>query len=127
MVRYTATTEDIIITVRPVYLDSESEFFERRFAFAYFVEIENQGENDVQLMRRHWHIWESSGRVQEVSGDGVIGKQPLIAPGEVHKYNSYCVLNSLQGAMEGHYLMERFHGERFRVEIPRFHLRARAN
>lgn len=127
MVPYTATTQGIVITVRPVYLDHESDFFERRFAFGYFIEIENQSEADVQLMRRHWHIWEDSGRVQQVSGEGVIGQQPLIGPGKTHKYNSYCVLSSLQGAMEGYYVMERFHGERFRVEIPRFHLRARAN
>ena len=127
MVSYAATTEDITVTVRPVYLDSQSDFFEKRFVFGYFVEIENHSLREVQLLRRYWRIVEHSGRVQEVEGEGVIGKQPLIEPGQIHTYSSYSVLASFTGTMEGHYLMERPDGERFRVTIPRFDLRAMAN
>jgi len=127
MVPYVSTTEDITVTVRPVYLDSRSDFFEKRFVFGYFIHIENQSLREVQLLRRYWRIEEATGRVQEVEGEGVIGKQPLILPGTAHTYSSYSVLTSFEGTMEGHYLMERPGGERFRVYIPRFNLCAMAN
>ena len=120
MVPYEATTQDITVTVRP-------DFFEKRFVFGYFVEIMNHSLVEVQLLRRYWRITEHTGRVQEVEGEGVIGKQPVIAPGDSHKYSSYSVLGSLTGMMEGHYLMQRPDGDRFRVTIPRFDLRAHAN
>ncbi|MBI3578290.1 MAG: ApaG domain, partial [Ignavibacteriales bacterium] len=71
----------------------------------------------------------SSGRLEEVEGEGVIGKQPVIAPGEYHEYNSYCILETMEGNMEGTYLMQRppKSGELFRVVIPKFTLRAAAN
>ena len=127
MVAYDATTDEVTITVRPVYLDAPSDPLARRFVFAYFVRIENHGARDVQLLRRHWHIRDGGGRVQEVEGAGVVGQQPVIAPGGAHEYNSYCVLETFEGAMEGTYLMEREDGARFRARIPLFHLRARAN
>ena len=127
MVPYIATTDDITVTVRPVYLDSQSDFFEKRFVFGYFIRIENRGGAEVQLLRRYWRIEEYGGRVQEVEGQGVIGKQPLIAPGAEHTYSSYSILATFEGAMEGYYTMERPDGERFRVVIPRFNLRAMAN
>ena len=127
MIPYIATTEDITVTVRPVYLDSQSDFFEKRFVFGYFVRIENHSFAEVQLLRRYWRIEEFGGRVHEVDGEGVIGKQPLIVPGTDHTYSSYSVLKTFEGAMEGYYTMERPGGERFRVVIPRFNLRAMAN
>ena len=127
MVPYVATTHDITVTVRPVYLDSESDYFERRFVFGYFVKIENEGVLPVRLLRRHWRIEEKGGRRHEVDGAGVIGKQPLIAPGQEHSYSSYSVLKTFTGAMEGYYTMERASGEQFRVVIPRFDLQAMAN
>lgn len=127
MVPYVATTKNIRVTVRPVYLDSKTSFFARRFVFGYFIRIENVSEMPVRLLRRHWRIEESGGRTQMVDGAGVIGKQPLINPGADHSYSSYSVLSTFTGTMEGHYLMERADGERFRVEIPRFDLRAMAN
>lgn len=127
MIPYVATTEDITVTVRPVYLDSQSDFFEKRFVFGYFIRIENHSLVEIQLLRRYWRIQEVEGRIQEVEGKGVIGKQPLISPGDVHTYSSYSVLNTFEGTMEGHYVMERPDGERFRVLIPRFNLRALAN
>ena len=127
MIPYIATTEDITVTVRPVYLDSQSDFFEKRFVFGYFIRIENHSLREVQLLRRYWRIEEYGGRVQEVEGDGVIGKQPVIAPGGEHTYSSYSILTTFEGAMEGYYTMQRPDGERFRVVIPRFNLRAMAN
>ena len=127
MVPYVATTEDITVTVRPVYLDGQSDVLNQRFVFGYFVRIENRGSGDVQLLRRHWHIQDSNGRVQEVEGEGVVGKTPLIAPGESHEYNSFCIIETFEGSMEGTYLVEREYGSRFKVTIPRFDLRAAAN
>ena len=127
MVAYIATTESIKVTVRPMYLDGKSDLVASRFVFAYFVRIENTGYEDVQLLRRHWYIHDSNGRTQEVEGEGVIGLQPCISPGESHEYNSYCVIETFEGSMEGTYLMERADGERFRVTIPLFNLRAAVN
>ena len=127
MNKFVATTEDITVTVRPVYLDGQSDMIAKRFVFAYFIRIENNGKQRVQLLRRHWYINHASGRTEEVDGEGVVGKQPVIRPGEAHEYNSYCVLETFEGSMEGTYLMKRPNGDPFNVAIPRFILRAAAN
>ncbi len=127
MQRYTATTERVKITVRPVYLDGQSDALQRKFVFAYFIRIENERNETVQLLRRHWHIQHSNGRKEEVEGEGVVGQQPVIAPGKAHDYNSFCILETMEGHMEGTYLMKRPNGELFSVTIPRFTLRAAAN
>ncbi len=127
MVSYDATTADVTVTVRPVYLDGQSDVVARRFVFAYFVEIENHGPEEVQLLRRHWTITDGDGHVQEVEGEGVIGRQPVLAPGARHVYHSFCVLPTFEGAMQGTYLMQRPDGGRFRARIPRFPLVALAN
>lgn len=127
MQMYISTTEGIKISVRPVYLDGQSDVLARKFVFAYFIRIENQSKERVQLLRRHWYIRHSSGRTEEVEGEGIVGKQPNILPGEFHEYNSYCILETLEGSMEGTYLMQRVNGELFRVTIPKFNLRAMAN
>ena len=124
---YTATTEEITISVRPVHIDSQSDPMVQKFVFAYFVRIENRGTQNVQLLRRHWFINHAGGRVEEVEGEGVVGKQPMIPPGGAHEYNSFCILETFEGSMEGTYLMQRANGEYFRVTIPRFTLRAMAN
>ena len=127
MVTYDATTETVTVTVRPVYLDDKSDVIAQRFVFVYFVRVENHGPDEVQLLRRRWVITDSDGRVQEVEGAGVIGKQPVIGPGEAHEYHSFCVLPTFEGTMEGTYLMQREGGARFRAQIPQFHLHALAN
>ena len=124
---YTAITEDIEVTVRPVYLDAQSNVLERKFVFAYFITIGNQSRFAVQLLRRHWIIRHGNGRLEEVEGEGVIGKQPVIPPGGEHDYNSFCILETLEGSMEGTYLMKREDGVEFKVAIPKFTLRAMAN
>ena len=127
MTSYVATTEKITITVRPMYLDGQSDLMARKFVFAYFIRIENNGGEKVQLLRRHWFIQDSVGDVKEVEGEGVVGKQPVIAPGGAHEYNSYCVLETFEGTMEGTYQMLRRNGEIFYVVVPRFTLRALSN
>jgi ApaG protein len=127
MIPYNAITRDIEVTVRPVYLDGQSDVMERKFVFGYFIRIENHGVESIQLLRRHWFITDETGRVQEVEGEGVIGQQPVIEPGEAHQYNSFCVLETFTGHMTGHYTMERAYGERFKVDIPQFDLKAAVN
>ncbi len=124
---YTETTEGIRITVHPVYLDGQSDLIRKKIVFAYFVRIENKTEETVQLLRRHWIITDGKGNVQEVEGEGVVGKQPFIAPGDAHEYSSFSVLPTMEGSMEGTYLMRREGGVLFRAQIPLFALRAAAN
>lgn len=124
---YTAITEDIKVTVRPVYLDAQSNVLERKFVFAYFITIGNESRTSVQLLRRHWIIRHGNGRLEEVEGEGVIGKQPVIPPGGEHDYNSFCILETLEGSMEGTYLMKREDGVEFKAAIPKFTLRAMGN
>jgi ApaG protein len=127
MQTFAATTENITVTVRPIYLDGQSDHIRRKFVFAYFIRIENNSGEQVQLLRRHWYISNSNGDVQEVEGEGVIGRQPVIPPGGTHEYSSFCVLETFEGSMEGTYLMERPGGKQLLVAIPRFVLRAAAN
>lgn len=127
MITYEAITNAITVRVSPVYLDGRSDPLKRKFVFGYYVRIENAGVMDVQLLRRKWVIRDGSGRVEEVEGEGVIGRQPIIAVGDTHLYNSFCVLESFEGSMEGYYTMEWDNGERFHAEIPKFWLRAAAN
>jgi len=127
MIAYAATTEDITITVRPMYLDGQSDIIAKKFVFGYLVKIENKRRESVQLLRRHWIIRESKGSMKEVEGEGVVGRQPVIKPGQSHEYSSFCVLESFEGTMEGTYQMRRPDGELFDVMIPRFTLRAAAN
>lgn len=124
---YVATTEGITVTAHPVYVDGQSDIIHRKFVFAYFIRIANNTDAPVRLMRRHWYIFDSHGDVKQVEGEGVVGKQPLILPGEAHSYNSFSILETFEGAMEGTYLMRRENGEEFKVTIPRFVLRAAAN
>ena len=117
-------TDGIRVTVRPRYLADQSLPHALRYVFAYFVRIENVGRAGAQLRSRRWHIHDDVGEDTEVAGDGVIGEQPLLPPGGVHEYNSFCVLKSPSGWMEGYYTFARDDGTRFRAEIPRFVLEA---
>jgi ApaG protein len=127
LITYSATTDDIVVRVSPVYIDGQSDLVDMRFVFGYFVRIENTGSETIQLLRRKWLIKDGNGAVEEVDGEGVIGKQPVIPGGDAHEYNSYCVLETFEGSMEGTYLMARANGRKFSVEIPKFLLRAAAN
>lgn len=119
---YRAITNGIQVTVEPFYLDEESEPEDSQYIWAYMVEIRNESEGPVQLKTRYWKITDAMGRVEEVSGPGVIGEQPVIEPGETYEYSSGCPLKTDSGFMVGSYQMERPDGSRFDVDIPAFSL-----
>jgi ApaG protein len=102
---YSATTHSIAITVEPYYLDDESEPGNHRYVWAYKVTIENLGNETVQIKSRYWRITDASGRVQEVRGEGVVGEQPVLAPGERFEYTSGTPLTTPSGIMMGRYYM----------------------
>jgi ApaG protein len=114
----------IRITVRPMYLRDQSEPAARHYVFAYFVRIENVGTESAQLRSRRWLIHDSIGEDTEVKGEGVVGEQPVVAPGQVHEYQSFCILKSGEGYMEGHYDFVRPDSTTFEAGIPRFILSA---
>jgi ApaG protein len=117
-------TSGIRVTVRPMYLRDQSEPSQQHYVFAYFVRIENVGKQAAQLMSRRWLIHDSAGEDIEVKGEGVVGEQPIIKPGGVHQYQSFCILKSGEGYMEGHYNFIAADQTTFRAEIPRFILSA---
>jgi ApaG protein len=121
---YYRETDGVRVTVRPRYLADQSLPPAGRFVFAYAVRIENVGDRLVQLLRRRWLIHDDVGEDLEVAGEGVVGEQPSLPPGTVHEYDSFCVLKSPSGYMEGHYTFVRDDGSRFRAHIPRFTLDA---
>ena len=121
---YETTTKGIRVSVRPSFSLSHSEPEEGRFVFTYLVELENQGEESATLLFRHWHIHDAMGEDSEVDGEGVVGEQPTLNPGNSHEYQSFCILNSPAGFMEGYYTFVRPDGEEFAVTIPRFDLEA---
>ena len=92
------------------------------FFFAYWITIKNQGGTPAQLLNRYWHIMDADGRINEVSGEGVVGEKPLIKPGKSFKYNSFCPLPTEFGFMQGYYEMQGEDKSIFQVEIPQFHL-----
>ncbi|MEI8358293.1 MAG: Co2+/Mg2+ efflux protein ApaG [Deltaproteobacteria bacterium] len=119
---FTAITEGVRVTVESRFLQEHSAADEDRYAFAYFITIANEGSTRVQLKRRHWIITDGNGKVEEVEGPGVVGEQPVLAPGESHRYTSGSVLSTPVGTMEGTYEMHEAGGRIFQAEIPRFSL-----
>jgi ApaG protein len=119
---YSATTQSISVTVKPIYLEEQSSPTESHYVWAYQVRIENTGAETVQLLNRYWRITDSMGRVQEVQGAGVVGEQPKLEPGEIFEYTSGTPLTTPSGIMVGSYEMESNDGRRFAVEIPAFSL-----
>jgi len=106
----------------PEYLPEHSEPEDDRYVFAYHIRICNVGSVGAQLISRHWLITNGNGEVEEVKGAGVVGDQPLIAPGGEHQYNSFCVLETPVGWMQGSYQMVADDGIGFEAEIPPFRL-----
>lgn len=119
---YSETTRSITVTVKPVYLEDQSSPVENRYVWAYHVRIENRGRETVQLRRRYWKITDNRGQIQEVRGPGVVGEQPVLAPGESFEYTSGTPLPTPSGIMAGTYEMETKGGESFSVAIPAFSL-----
>jgi ApaG protein len=120
---YTATTRGIRVTVRSFYLEDQSQPDEGRFVWAYRVTIENKSQQTVQLISRTWRITNGSGRIQRVHGEGVVGEQPTLEPGESFEYTSGTPLDTPTGFMTGQYHMVMpASGENFDVVIPTFSL-----
>jgi len=119
---YSQITHSIRITVKPVYLEEQSVPVENHYVWAYQIEIQNLGENTVQLLNRHWKITDSLGRVQEVRGPGVVGEQPTLGPGDSFEYTSGTPLSTPSGIMVGSYEMRASGGELFDVDVPAFSL-----
>ncbi|MCW9035271.1 MAG: Co2+/Mg2+ efflux protein ApaG [Rhodospirillales bacterium] len=119
---FSAITRCINISVQPMYLEDESDPEQNRYIWAYHVIISNQGLETVQLLTRYWKIVNAAGQVHEVRGDGVIGEQPVLEPGQTFEYTSGTPLSTPSGFMGGSYEMENSNGERFDIEIPSFSL-----
>jgi ApaG protein len=117
-----ALTNGILVTVRSEYIPARSSVSARQFAFAYTVRIANQGAATAQLKSRHWIITDANGAVQEVRGEGVVGVQPVLRPGEEFEYTSWCMIPTPSGSMRGSYQMFTPEGERFDAEIAPFRL-----
>jgi len=118
----TSVRHQISIDVETAYLDDQSEPREQRYVFAYTITIRNEGEVPAKLLTRHWIITDANGRVQEVRGDGVVGEQPYLKPGQGFRYSSGAVLETPVGTMQGSYQMVADDGAQFDAPIPAFRL-----
>lgn len=119
---YAAITRHIKVTVQPYFLEEQSSPESGQFVWAYHVRIENQGRETVRLLTRHWRITDALGQLHEVRGEGVVGKQPVLKPGESFEYASGCPLTTASGIMVGTYQMQLESGEQFDIAIPAFSL-----
>ena len=118
-------TRGIKITVTTNFEGTFYRNYKMHFAYGYIVTIENHSSEAVQLTSRHWEIYDSLNNIEIIEGEGVIGKKPILKPGEIHTYSSGCLLASTYGAMKGYYNMVSFNSSKnFRVSIPKFKLSA---
>lgn len=119
---YEKVTRAIRVRVEPAYAEEQSSPEDNRFFWTYTVEISNEGQETVQLRSRYWRITDANGRTEEVRGPGVIGKTPVLKPGQSFEYTSGCPLSTPSGIMVGSYQMEREDGALIDVAIPAFSL-----
>jgi ApaG protein len=119
---YQAVTEHILVTVRPEFIEQQSKPEENKFIWAYTITVENRGSETVTLLTRHWIITDGLGRRQDVRGDGVVGEQPSLQPGQRFEYTSGCPLSTPSGLMMGSYGMITSSGRPIDVKIPPFSL-----
>jgi ApaG protein len=119
---YEAVTRGIVVRVSPAFNAEQSDPAKGRYVFAYTVDIENRGVLPVQLRTRHWIITDGHGKVEEIRGEGVVGHQPTLRPGEGFRYTSGCPLTTPTGGMEGAFGMVTEGGEAFDARVPRFSL-----
>lgn len=117
-------TDGIRISARPRWVREQSDPGIDRFVFAYRIRIENSGSQGVRLLTRRWRIHDDAAGDSEVEGPGVVGEQPHLSPGQVHEYESFCVLAAPSGYLEGTYHFVRDDGTGFDAAIPRFQLEA---
>ncbi len=121
---YSETTQSIRVSVEPFFVDEQSAPERNRYVFGYKVVIENHGSSTVQLISRHWQITDGLGRSFEVRGEGVVGEQPSLQPGQCFEYTSGTPLHTPTGFMAGSYVMQGEDGYFFDVRIPTFSLDA---
>ncbi|MFO1033595.1 MAG: Co2+/Mg2+ efflux protein ApaG [Hyphomicrobiales bacterium] len=119
---YQAITHKFRVTVRPQFLPGRSNPDEDQFFWAYTITIENLSQGTAKLISRHWDITDARGHKQVVEGEGVVGEQPVLAPGEHFQYTSGCPLATPSGLMSGHYVMQGEAGQSFKITIPAFSL-----
>jgi ApaG protein len=115
-------TEGVRIIVKPAFWPERSSPDTSQWAFTYAVTVVNEGTRAATLRARHWVITDATGRVEEVRGEGVVGKQPRLEPGERFEYTSWAMLRTQFGSMRGEYVMERADGSRFEARIAEFAL-----
>jgi ApaG protein len=121
----TQITQGIKISVKTSFEGTYFKNYKIHFAFTYQISIENQSKDSVQLKSRHWEIYDSLNDIEIVDGDGVLGKKPVLKPGESYSYSSGCLLASPIGAMKGHFNMINFTTTKsFKVQVPSFKLSA---
>ena len=113
-------SESIKIGVKTLYLSEQSDPKANRFVFAYSIEIHNAGDEAVELLSRYWHIKDDNEKVQEVSGEGVVGQKPLILPGQAFEYTSGAIIGTETGVMQGSYEMLAASGRKFNAPIAPF-------
>ncbi|MDD2724877.1 MAG: Co2+/Mg2+ efflux protein ApaG [Methylovulum sp.] len=114
--------QKIVVEATPHYLASQSAPQQHRYVFAYTVTITNHGTEPAKLLSRHWLITDANGKIQEVRGEGVIGEQPYLKPGEMFQYTSGAMLETPVGTMQGEYTMRSDDGGQFNAMIPKFTL-----
>jgi ApaG protein len=119
---YRAVTRQIEVTVEPSFLPEHSSVEKREFFWSYTIVITNTGDETVQLRARRWIITDAAGRQKVVDGEGVVGEQPVLAPGQRFEYTSGVPLQTASGFMGGSYQMESASGERFEIDVPTFSL-----
>lgn len=112
----------VCVQVQSVYIESQSSPDDERYVFAYTVTIRNLGRTPVQLLSRYWRITNGNGKETEVQGEGVVGVQPHIAPGDEYQYTSGAVIETPLGTMQGYYQMVDDQGNTFTIDIPVFRL-----
>jgi ApaG protein len=115
-------TQGVRVRAAACYLEEESDPSMRQFLYVYRIRFDNEGKETVQLLSRHWIIVDAQGRREEVRGDGVVGEQPTLGPGESFEYTSGCPLKTEWGTMEGSYLFRNDNDEQFEVSVGRFFL-----
>lgn len=120
---YIFNTNGIEITVVPEFIESQTNLLVGVFfVWAYHIKIENKGSETIQLTHRYWRIIDEKGGIQEVSGEGVVGEQPILSPGDNFEYSSGVHLRYPSGVMMGHYVIKKSSGETFEAKIPTFSL-----
>jgi ApaG protein len=112
----------IVVEAQPQFIKEQSSPEQNRYVFAYTITITNVGELAAKLLTRQWLITDSNGKVQEVRGDGVVGKQPVLKPGNIFRYTSGAIIETPVGIMQGHYIFISEQDERFTAIIPKFTL-----